>query len=438
MRRTLIIRFFRIPLFVILFCGVAGSLFAQGQRDTLRIGINITPSDSDDLPQLNSARMAVDEINGAGGVLGKTLFLDVYYNSTRKLEEAKDVMDYFRKKGIENLIITRGSGYFLEVVQHNTGSAYNLVASSATSVEISALNDNNSVWRTIPSDRYQGKIAASVFKEEKKRNIAILALDNTFGRGLVKTFINEVKKHGGKILTIVTYPELPDYAQYSFAGKIDSLFAQKPDAIYLVTYEEDGVKIIQEAQKKGLLSGTNKPLIVGCDAVYNSDFLVGNDPEVLETMKGVVNTNPKNSKNFQKFSTSFKTFTPKNVDQRELAEGSLTNLLDVETTNTFAATCYDAVYVLAIAMQKAGSPKAEHVRSALASVTNKKPKTITVGVQEWGTVLQTLKNKQEINYDGASGALEFDKHGDVTSGSYLVWKITNGKFVPVKTVQIPH
>lgn len=185
-----------------------------------------------------------------------------------------------------------------------------------------------------------------------------------------------------------------------------------------------------------MLSGTKKPLIVGCDAVYNSDFLVGNDAAALEGMYGIVNSNPKNSKNFQTFIKNFKTFTPKNIDPRELAEGSLTNLLEIETTNTFAATCYDAVYVLAIAMQKAGSANAEQVRTALSLITKKSANAQTIGVQEWASVVQAIKNNKAINYDGASGELEFDTNGDVTTGSYLIWKITGGKFAPVKTIQI--
>lgn len=241
----------RLKVYLIVWVLVNISLYAQQSGDTIKIGINITPSDSDDLPQLNSARMAVEEINAAGGVLGKTLYLDVYYNTSRKLEEAKDVMEYYRKKSIKNLIITRGSGYFLEVVKHNTQNVCNLVASSATSVSISHLNDNNSVWRTIPSDIYQGKITASVFKAEKKLNVAILSLDNAFGKGLVTTFTTELKKLGGKVLTTIMYPELPEYTQYSFSGKLDSIFVNKPDAIYMISYEDDGVKIINEMQKKG-------------------------------------------------------------------------------------------------------------------------------------------------------------------------------------------
>ncbi|NOZ69528.1 MAG: amino acid ABC transporter substrate-binding protein, partial [Deferribacteres bacterium] len=48
--------------------------------------------------------------------------------------------------------------------------------------------------------------------------------------------------------------------------------------------------------------------------------------------------------------------------------------------------------------------------------------------------LELLKEGKDIDYEGVSGSVNFDENGDVTGGSYGIWKIEDGKIVDEKVV----
>jgi branched-chain amino acid transport system substrate-binding protein len=79
---------------------------------------------------------------------------------------------------------------------------------------------------------------------------------------------------------------------------------------------------------------------------------------------------------------------------------------------TFAAQSYDAAFLLALAIEKNGRAKRAGLSEALRTVASAPGEVILPG--EWQKAMALLKAGKAINYEGATGSLEFDKAGDVS------------------------
>src|SRR5690606_32912312 len=78
---------------------------------------------------------------------------------------------------------------------------------------------------------------------------------------------------------------------------------------------------------------------------------------------------------------------------------------------SFAAHSYDAAFLLALAIEKNGSADREGLAAALREVATAPGEVILPG--EWEKAKKLIAEGQDINYEGATGSLEFDDKGDV-------------------------
>ena len=81
----------------------------------------------------------------------------------------------------------------------------------------------------------------------------------------------------------------------------------------------------------------------------------------------------------------------------------------------FVAHGYDIAFLAALAIEKAGSADRGMISGALREVANAPGMVIRPG--EWAKAKEAISAGEDINYEGASGAIEFDENGDV-AGTY--------------------
>lgn len=287
------------------------------------------------------------------------------------------------------------------------------ISPSSTSPRITSIIDNGLLWRTAPSDVYQGKIAADyAYDTLGKTTASIIYVDTAYGQGLAGSFKSEFEALGGAVLNSVAYPEMTsgELALYDFSANASTLFSGNPELIYLVTYYLDGAKITLAA--KPYITDTYKPQFVGVDGNYGSVFLANADQDVVEGMVGTAPTPPSSDANYANFALNYKA------------------MFDLDPP-IYTANTYDAVYLIAYAMLKANSIVSKDIADRLLEVSKDGE---TVGVGQFADGKAKILNGVDINYDGASGKVDFDGNGDVTSGSYLVWKVEDGEFVEQNVV----
>src|SRR5690606_40836401 len=97
----------------------------------------------------------------------------------------------------------------------------------------------------------------------------------------------------------------------------------------------------------------------------------------------------------------------------------------------FDAHTYDAMILIALAIEKAGRAEGPAIRDALIEVASPPGKQVST----FAEAVQAIRNGEDIDYEGASGNVNFDEVGDVLAAS-AGWEVTaDGKIVDIAGVE---
>lgn len=314
--------------------------------------------------------LAVEEINASGGVLGRKLV--VVYEDTKALP--KEGVTAYRKlitvDEVKVIIDDSVSGVTLAMAPLAQNDHVVIVATGATAPKISEAGEY--IFRIWNSDAYEGEVTANyAFDTLDLRSVAVLYINNEYGKGLELVFKARFTARGGKI------PFSESFAQNAtdMRTQITKIQAIKPDGMYLVGYPKE----IPIALKQAKELGVNISLI-GTVAMQ--------DPQLIQSAgnaaEGLIFPYPKDpsGEHITRFKEAFQWKYGK--------EPGIT-----------ADVGYDAVKMIAKAMELSGGTTGEDIRKGL----------------------NMLKD-----YPGVSGMMTFDENGDVHKpmGIKVVLK---GKFV---------
>jgi len=412
------------------------------QTKTIKIAsinsISVAKESSED--KNNGAILAIDEINDAGGITidgvkhnFEIVLVDDGGDSATGIAELGKVFN----DGVKFAVGPAWSGVTLGeepdykedmidgVADFAIKNGILLVSQSATSAAITNLEDRDFVWRTCPSDAFQGEIGADyTYNTLGKKNAGIIYRNDAYGNGLAETYKRVFAEKGGTVdeKNVVSY----ETDATEFKEKLEAVFDGKPDVIFLLSYSSDAAAISKDIKKYDLLNKVygekaNWPLIFSTDGP-GVDLLVNGEPEILEIMMGTDTIADEESLNYKafldKFEKKFK-YTP----------------------GTYPENAYDAVYLIAFAIQKAGSVDPEKVKTHLVKLSRKDDGDTVINVGEFSKGVDAIIEGKGINYEGASGLIELDENGDPGSGMYEIWEIIKDgdeyKFNTKKKIMYP-
>ncbi len=334
-----------------------------------------------------SAKLALKHVNDQGGVLdGQKIIMpnaDTTCGDTAKAGAAAARL--VNEEKVLALVGPLCSGATIAVAkQVAIPGGIPLVSPASTSPAITGLDDSDLVYRTVPSDLYQGSVMASLLLSKGIKNLAISYVDNDYGRGLAGALSKAYTAKGGKIAANQAHEE----GKADYRTHIRSLATSGVDTLVVLAYANgSGQTIIRQAVESG-----DFDQFVGGDGMVN-DTLIG--AIGADKLRGMIATKPGVPD-----TTGARVF-------KKLAWGD-----DLNPTATFAAQSYDAAFLLALAIEKNGSAEREGLSKALRAVATAPGEVILPG--QWQKAKALLKAGKEINYEGATGSLEFDKAGDVS------------------------
>jgi len=355
---------------------------------------------------LNGINLAIKEINASGGVLGRPLEVAVGDTQTAAQPSIDAAQRLISVEGVFGLIGALSSGNTIPVAQSiSSANSIPQITSASTSPVITTLQDNDFLFRTVPSDAFQGIALAEIVQANDLDNLAIIYVNNDYGQGLAESFQAAFEALGGTIADSVPY----EPGQASYRGELQQLASTGATALALIGYPENGITILKQSLEEEFFN-----TFVFSDGMKAPEVIDAIGADVLEGAFGTVPQAATETAAYDTFSKSY------NAEFGELPP------------KPYIDTSYDAVMLLAMALQQAGETDGVAVRDALRQVANAPGLAVNPG--EWDKAITAIQNGEDVDYTGASGNLELDDNGDV-GGSFAHWAIQNGEIVTIEVFE---
>lgn len=132
-----------------------------------------------------------------------------------------------------------------------------IVLISPTASSPSITNAGDYIFRTTPSDNFDGEIMAKfAYNELQLRNVALLFANNDYGQGISKVFVSKFISLGGKISIQKSF----ESGVNDFKTQLTAIKESKPDGLYIIAASEIGIIL---KQKSELNLGDIKTFTVG-------------------------------------------------------------------------------------------------------------------------------------------------------------------------------
>jgi len=320
---------------------------------------------------LNGARMAVEEINAAGGVLGKQVELveeDGATDPDKGFDRVKKLVEIDGVQVIVGPMITPTSELSMPYAkQHKIP----LITMSATGVALSELEGTEWYFRTCLRDDAQGLVLSDIVMDKGYTRLATIVLDNTYGIGLEAGLVDGLEAAGweGEHVQSIHY----DIAKKDYRSELEVISGNNPDVVLAVTYATDGIIVFKQALDIGL----DEIAWLGCDGNYGSGLFV--EPSSAEFMEKAIVAGTRTVGSGPAYEQFAPTYTAKFGAPPE----------------TYCDTTYDAVYAAAKAIEAAGVYDGEAIRAALV----------------------------DLVFEAATGPISFNELGDRTSGAFEIWEV---------------
>ena len=194
---------------------------------------------------LNGVKLAVDEMNAAGGVNDGKVTLSVGDTQTSPQAGVDAAKRLVSVEKVQAVIGALSSGVTIPISSSVTSkSGVPQISSASTSPVITGLADNDFLFRTVPTDAVQGLALAQVAAEKNLKSVSIIYVNNDYGKGLAETFAKSFK---GKVAASIAYEE----KQASYRGELQKAAKGKPERLLLIAYPEDGISILKQSLEGG-------------------------------------------------------------------------------------------------------------------------------------------------------------------------------------------
>ena len=400
----------KLSMVLIIAVGVLLTSVAIADEDSIKIGclVGLTGGLAPYGPSIaDGAQMAVDKINAAGGVLGRQLDLLIRDSGTSPDVGRDAASKLIEIDGVQAIVGALSSGVTVGVSSVTIPAEVVLISPASTAPSVTALDDNDFVFRTVVADTVQGVVSGRLAVIQNYTKVSVVYVNNDYGKGLADTFKATFEALGGTVTAMVPLEELKP----SYRGEVSIAMIGDPDAIMMACYPVDGNKIIVEAVEAGYV-GTFL-LTDGMKGESVAPGVACPSAEAGGALEGAYGT------------VAARGFKADQFEAEYTAGGY------GPTTIPYHDKAYDAVMVIALAMVRSGETSGTAIRDNLRAVSN--PPGEIVYYDEWEKAVALLQAGKEINYQGAAGLVDFKDSGDV-DGAIEIWKVEGCKIVKVMEV----
>ena len=326
----------------------------------------------------NGIDMAIDEVNKAGGLLGKQVRV-IVEDDQGKPEEAQTVVTKLITR--DQVIAVLGevaSSRSMAAAPVAMQNGIPMISPSSTNPKVTEIGDY--IFRVCFIDPFQGLVMAKFATNTLKvKNVAILRdIKNDYSVGLADVFADNFEKMGGNIVSDQSYSE----GDTDFSAQLTSIKSRNPQAIFLPGYYTEVGLVARQARKLGL----NIPMMGGDG---------WDSPKLVEIGGEAVNGSY--------YSNHFSVADPSPAIQKFVGDYKARYGV---IPDALAGLAFDAAYILFDAIRRANTTEPAKVRDAIAATKD---------------------------YPGVTGRITLDKDRNAIKPA-VVLQVKDGKLEYVETI----
>ncbi len=327
----------------------------------------------------NGTLLAIEELNAAGGLLGKKLKLVTEDNQSKKGESATATKKLISQSKVVALLGEVASSRSLEMASICQQMKIPQISPSSTNPKVTQSGDY--IFRVCFTDQFQGGDVLSKFALEslKAKHVAIITdVSQAYSVGLTQYFKDKYLASGGQIVA----EQKCASGEKDYKAQLTAIKGTNPEAIFLPVYYGPANLIAQQARELGI----TVPLFGGDG---------WEAPELLQGANGTLNGCV--------FSTHFSP-DQDGAKAKEFVE-KYTKRFGAKP-DAMGALGYDSAMVLADAIKRAGTTDGSKVRDAIAATKD---------------------------YEGVTGKMTLDAERNARKSAVMI-EIKAGKFAYRETV----
>jgi branched-chain amino acid transport system substrate-binding protein len=323
--------------------------------------------------------LAVEQLNAAGGVIGKKLELITEDDQTKAGEPANAVGKLISKDGVVAILGEVASSRSLEAAPICQENKIPMISPASTNPTVTQKGDY--IFRVCFNDIFQGGALANFASGTlKAKKVAVLTdVKSDYSKGLAKNFKEKFTTSGGQVGVELDF----NGGDKDFKGQLTAIKSDAPDAIFLPGYYNDVALICIQAKQLGLtipiFGGdgweSESLLTIGKDAVEGHYFSTHCAPD-------------QGTPEMKNFIEAYK------------------KRFNGKTPDAMAVLGYDSAMVLADAIKRANTTESAALRSAIAATKD---------------------------FAGASGTITLNADRDAVKALVFI-QIKDGKFTYSTTV----
>ncbi|WP_299032833.1 ABC transporter substrate-binding protein [uncultured Anaerococcus sp.] len=320
----------------------------------------------------NGIKLAVDEVNANGGILGKQIEW-FEYDDKGEITDAVTNYNNLMQDEVEAIFGGVPSKPSLAIAESAANDEVVYITPTGTQANITEGKEN--AFRTCFTDPFQGEVLANFSKNNlDAKKVAILRNQSSdFSMGVADVYSKKAKGLGMEVVADESYGD----SDTDFKAQLTKVRKENPDVLFIPDYYEKVALIVPQVREAGI-----EATLVGADGW--DTVLSVMDKSNFDAIEGSYFANQFTLEDpSEKVQNFVKAYEEKYGDK----------------PSTFAAEGYDTVYLYKQAVEEAGTT-------------------------EWDKVIEALKN---IKFDGITGSFTYDEnHNPIKTAKMM--KIVNGEY----------
>jgi len=333
---------------------------------------------------VEGAKLAISEVNAAGGILGKQVRLVIEDGQCQPANSVNAVEKLVQKDKVSLLVGAFCSSATAAIMPVALKYKIPLITAVSSKADLTE-QGNRYFFRAAETDALMARAFAKILAQGLKLGtVAYIGVNDDWGRGGVEEFDRDLSELGVKKALV----EYFDHGATDFFTLLAKLRAAKPDGIFVAAETQDGSILVNQIREMGL---TTKVFGVGSWATADFIRLAGAAAEGIYAAVPYVSSldTPRNQAFVKTYEAAYRVKPGK-----------------------YGAAGYNALHIAAAAIARAGSLDAEALREAL------------------------LKTR----YEAPNGVYQFDAKGQAYGFEAVLVRIENKepKVVASAPVELPH